>query len=514
MSDLGGLIWCTLIGLFRSRAALQAEILILRHQLNVLRRKSPKRVSFSNVDRLVFAALYRLAPGVLDALTILKPETVIRWHRAGFRAYWRWKSRPGGGRPKTSAEIRQLIRGMSIANPLWGAPRIHGELLKLGIDVGQTTVAKYMARRRRPPSQGWKTFLLNHADGIASMDMFVVPTISFRLLYGFLILRHSRREIVIGWCLSSVSSRAPHVGLWFWSPTPRTLGLRFRGRGCEARSATAGCCFAVVAEYFDSQQFFASKSAGTQRMRRGILERFRAAYGDWPFALLPAEWIEKLLDAKPPHAARSWLVTLRSLCQFAVKRGWLRADPTANIKLRAIKGDGFHTWTEDEIAQFEAHHPIGTKPRLALALLLYTAQRRSDVVRMGRQHIKDGVLTVKQQKTGSTLAIPLHPELRAVLDATPSEHLTVLVTATGKPYGGNAFSEQFRNWCDAAGLPKRCTAHGLRKAACRRMAEAQCTVHEIASISGHASLDEVARYTKAADQARLARNALAKAVIR
>jgi integrase len=174
----------------------------------------------------------------------------------------------------------------------------------------------------------------------------------------------------------------------------------------------------VVAAYLDSQTFFASKSAGTQRMRRGILERFRAAYGDRPFALLPPEWIEALLDAKPPHAARSWLVTLRSLCLFALKRGWLRADPTANIKLRAIKGDGFHTWTEDEIAQFEANHPIGTKPRLALAMLLYTGQRRSDVVKMGRQHIRDGVLTVKQQKTGVELPIPVHPELRAVLDAT------------------------------------------------------------------------------------------------
>jgi hypothetical protein len=150
MSDLCRLIWCALIGLFRSRAALEAEILVLRHQLNVLRRKSPKRLAFGNVDRLVFAGLYRVAPGVLDALKILKPQTVIRWHRAGFRAYWRWKSRPRGGRPKTLADIRQLIRDMSVANPLWGAPRIHGELLKLGIHVGQTTVAKYMARRRQP----------------------------------------------------------------------------------------------------------------------------------------------------------------------------------------------------------------------------------------------------------------------------------------------------------------------------------------------------------------------------
>jgi hypothetical protein len=199
MAELCKLIWCALVGFFRSRASLEAEILVLRHQLNVLRRKSPKRPTFSNSDRLIFATLYSVAPNVLRALAIVKPETVIGWHRAGFRLYWRWKSRSPGGRPKLSADIRQLIRDISLANPLWGAPRIHGELLKLGINVGQTTVAKYMARNRRPPSQGWKTFLRNHADGIASMDLFVVPTISFRLLYGLLILKHGRREIL---CLS------------------------------------------------------------------------------------------------------------------------------------------------------------------------------------------------------------------------------------------------------------------------------------------------------------------------
>src|SRR5262245_48587772 len=275
-----------------------------------------------------------------------------------------------------------------------------------------------------------------------------------------------------------------------------------------------GSVAAVVAEYLDSQKFFGSKSAGTQRMRRGMLERFRAAYGDRPFALLPPEWIEALLDSKPPHAARSWLVTLRSLCKFALKTRYLRTDPTGNIKQRTVKSDGFHTWSEEEIAQFEAHHPVGTKPRLALALLLYTAQRRSDVVKMGRQHIRDGWLHVKQEKTNKPLAIPVHPELRAVLDATPSEHLTFLVTATGKPYGPNHFSETFREWCDAAGLPKRCTAHGLRKAACRRFAEAECSGPEIMSISGHATLKELVRYTKAADQAKMARNAMAKVVIR
>jgi hypothetical protein len=232
MSNLCRLIWCALIGLFRSRAALEAEILVLRHQLNILRRKSPKRVALSSIDRLVLVGLYRLAPGVLDALEIIRPETLIRWHRAGFRAYWRWKSRPRGGRPPTPADIRHLIREMSVANPLWGAPRIHGELLKLGIDVGQTTVAKYIARKRRPPSQGWKTFLRNHANGIASMDLFLVPTISFRLLYGFLILRHSRRELL--WLGVTAHPSAEWIArqlteAYGWQQAPRYI---IRDRDC------------------------------------------------------------------------------------------------------------------------------------------------------------------------------------------------------------------------------------------------------------------------------------------
>jgi hypothetical protein len=178
MIDFLRLLACALTRLFQSRTRLEAEILVLRHQLNVLQRKAPKRVALSSIDRLVFAALYRLAPGVLDALKILRPETVIRWHRAGFRVDWRLKSSARGGRPKTPMEIRELIRDMSVANPLWGAPRIHGELLMLGIDIGQTTVAKYMVRPRRPPSQGWKTFFRNHTDCIASMDLLEVPTIS------------------------------------------------------------------------------------------------------------------------------------------------------------------------------------------------------------------------------------------------------------------------------------------------------------------------------------------------
>src|SRR6476659_1960045 len=162
MRDLLNLIRLMLFGLFRSKTSLEAEILALRHQLNVLCRTSPR--VFSNFDRMIFVCLYRIAPRILDALTIVEPETVVRWHRAGFRSFWRWKSSRRAGRPSVPPEIRRLIREMSLANPLWGAPRIHGELLKLGIDVGQTSVAKYMARRRRPPSQGWRPFLLNHAD--------------------------------------------------------------------------------------------------------------------------------------------------------------------------------------------------------------------------------------------------------------------------------------------------------------------------------------------------------------
>jgi transposase InsO family protein len=185
-----------MIDLLRSRATLEAEILVLRQQINVLRRANPRRLRFGSIDRLILGGVCRLFPKMYDTLAIVRPDTVIRWHRAGFRLYWRWKSRRRCGRPTVSLEIRRLIREMSIANPLWGAPRIHGELLKLGIDVGQTSVAKYIARRRGPPSQGWKTFLRNHAEGIAAIDLFVVPTISFRLLYGLLIMGHGRRQIL------------------------------------------------------------------------------------------------------------------------------------------------------------------------------------------------------------------------------------------------------------------------------------------------------------------------------
>jgi hypothetical protein len=172
---------------------LEAENAALRHQLTVLRRKVRGRVQLTSGDRLFLIQLYRWFPSVLKTIMIVRPETLVRWHRAGFRRYWRWKSRCLGGRPQIDADLRALIRRMSVDNPLWGAPRIHGELLKLGCEVAQSSVAKYMVKRAGTPSQGWPTFLRNHAPNIAAMDLFVVPTIGFDLLYAFVIVRLERR---------------------------------------------------------------------------------------------------------------------------------------------------------------------------------------------------------------------------------------------------------------------------------------------------------------------------------
>jgi transposase InsO family protein len=181
---------------FKSKLRLEAENAALRHQLNILRRRLHGRVQLTNHDRWFFVQIYRWFPSIRKVLTIFRPETLARWHRAGFRCYWRWKSRPQGGRPQIDTALRILIRRMSVENPLWGAPRIHGELRKLGFEVAQSSVAKYMVKRRGPPSQGWRTFLRNHAPDIAAMDLFVVPTIDFKLLYGLVVVRLDRRELV------------------------------------------------------------------------------------------------------------------------------------------------------------------------------------------------------------------------------------------------------------------------------------------------------------------------------
>ena len=165
------LLFAMLVSPFKSSSRLEAENAALRQQLIVLRRKAKGSAKLTNADRWFLVQLYRWFPSILEVITIIQPETLVRWHRSGFRHYWRWKSRGRGGRPQIQTELRRLIRQMSADNRLWGAPRIHGELLKLGFEVSQATVAKYMARRRRPPSQGWRAFLANHAPGPMSQDI-------------------------------------------------------------------------------------------------------------------------------------------------------------------------------------------------------------------------------------------------------------------------------------------------------------------------------------------------------
>src|SRR4030088_1805506 len=216
---------------FKSKSRLEAENAAFRHQLIVLTRMHG-RSRLRNNDRCFFIQLYRWFPSILQVLKIIRPETLVSWHRAGFRRYWRWTSRPREGRPQIDTELCALIRQMSIENSLCEAPRIHGELLKLGFELAQSSVAKYTVKRRGPPSQRWRTFLRNHAPDIAAMDLFVVPTIGFDLLYVFVIVRVARRDLVwinvtshptAEWVARQITEAFP------WNEAPRYL-LRDRDR--------------------------------------------------------------------------------------------------------------------------------------------------------------------------------------------------------------------------------------------------------------------------------------------
>jgi integrase len=276
-----------------------------------------------------------------------------------------------------------------------------------------------------------------------------------------------------------------------------------------------GTMRALAVSYYGSAEFRGLK-ASTQALYRQLIDKFCRdtdadghPYGDKSAVTLPRTAVVKLMAARAsqPGAANGLRNVLRVLMKHAVEIG-LRADnPTRDVRKVQVKSDGFHSWTDAEIAQYEVRHPIGSKARLALALLLFTGQRRSDVVRMGRQHIRDGIMTVRQVKTGTELAIPVHAELATAIAEISG--MTFLMTEFGKPFTAAGFSHWFRARCNEAGLP-HCSAHGLRKAAARRLAEAGCTEHEIASITGHASLREIVRYTKAADQKKLAQAAMGK----
>src|SRR5476651_1107303 len=184
--------------MFKSRCRLEAENLFLRHQLNIALRRAPPRPRLHGSDRALLVWITWIWPNLLDLAQVVKPETILRWHRSGFKAFWRWKSRNRAGRPKIDHGLRDLIKRMSKENRLWGASRIHGELLMLGFEVAQSTVSKYMVRGQNPPSQTWKTFLRNHAEAIAAIDMCLVPTLTFDRLFAFLILGHARRQLL--WC--------------------------------------------------------------------------------------------------------------------------------------------------------------------------------------------------------------------------------------------------------------------------------------------------------------------------
>ena len=277
-----------------------------------------------------------------------------------------------------------------------------------------------------------------------------------------------------------------------------------------AGNTKPGSISALAVAFYASAEF-KQLAPISQKEVRNRIERFRADHGDKRAATLRSEDIRRMLDARAdrPNAANNLRKTIRLLMQFAVARNWRIDDPTVGIRKLKVKSPGFRAWGEEQIFAFENKWPLGSRARLALTLLLYTAQRRADVVVMGRQHLRGGALHVRQQKTGAVLEIPIHTNLQAALDAMPNNHLTFLVTEQGKPFSAAGFTNKFREWCNAAGLPNGYSPHGLRKAACRRLAEAGCSEKQIAAISGHKSLSEVQRYTQSADQARLARAAMA-----
>jgi integrase len=267
-----------------------------------------------------------------------------------------------------------------------------------------------------------------------------------------------------------------------------------------------------VAAYFSSPQF-KGLSPSTQATYRAIIERFRREHGHRRVATLQREKLAEMLGnrASTPSAANNWLRMVRMLMQFAIFINLRSDDPTRGIKTLKVRSAGFLTWGEDQIAAYRKTHALGTKARLALELLVNTGQRRSDVVRMGRQHIRDGILSLRQQKTGVLIEIPVLPEMQAALEAMPkSEHLTFLTTEFGKPFTAAGFGNWFRDRRKEAGLAKGYAAHGLRKAAATRHANSGATAHELMAWFGWTTLKEAERYTRAANRRRLAQAAMRK----
>lgn len=271
-----------------------------------------------------------------------------------------------------------------------------------------------------------------------------------------------------------------------------------------AKRARAGSFDELIAKFYNSPVWQGIKP-GTQYTYRGELERFRAKYGDRLVSTMTARNVSALLMTMQatPSAANNLKKRLSQLFDFAILQDWRTDNPTKAVKALKIRSGGYQTWQEEQIAQFEAKHPVGTTARLAFDLALYTAQRRSDVRIMGPQHVERGRIRVKQLKTGKTLMIPIHPNLAASIAATPSGHLAFLISQRGTPFTFKGFGMWFMRQCRDAGLTGF-AMHGLRKAASRRMAEVGLSNQLIKSITGHSSDTEVARYTRDAEQERMA----------
>lgn len=267
----------------------------------------------------------------------------------------------------------------------------------------------------------------------------------------------------------------------------------------------------MIEDYFRSPDFLSTK-ATSQRVTKGILDRFAKEYGDREVAGFERKHLTVIIGkmADRPAAANNLLKKLRTIIRWGIANGWRRDDPTTGMK--KFKEGTHHTWTEDELAQFEARWPLGTRERTAYALAIYTGQRREDLITMtwAACDMRAGTIKVKQGKTGSELEIPIHRDLRAALVAWPKRHVTILATPAGRGTSAKAFGNVMGDAIAAAGLPDRCVLHGLRKAASRRLADAGCTTHEIAAITGHKTLAEIQRYTVAAEQKTLARAAISR----
>ena len=290
----------------------------------------------------------------------------------------------------------------------------------------------------------------------------------------------------------------------FWIAYKAALGGKVE-IGADLRS-TAGSVSAAIAAYYTSHQW-GGLSDGTRAMRRPILERLRDRYGQWPLRQLTENFLNAYLETLKPHAARNHLKTLRGLLQHA------KHDVTRGIKAPKATSTKYASWPAEVMAQYEGRHAIGTKARLAFALARYTGAGRSEIARLGPQHIVDNEITIARQKTGITATILVHPELRAILAATSITGLsTFLVTKTGKTYAPNDLSDQFRQRCDEAGLPPQYTLHGLRHSMGDTLAEHDATPNEIASVLGHAGARSALHYTQGADRKRMARKAMARVI--